>query len=95
MLWKKILLKKIFIFTLEMEYFPFHSEATPLFLAHKNMRKFTHTLRTVPHHPMQKYQVVMWPYFARENHLLSDLIIQFVHPVHYFGAEFSCASTPY
>ena len=71
------------MFTLEMEYFPFHSKATPLFLAHKNLRKFTLTLWTVPHHPMQKYQVVMWPNFARKNHLRPDLKMQFLQQVHY------------
>ena len=66
-----------------MEYFHFPSKATLLFLASKNLKKFPHTPWTFPHHLMQKYHVVMWPNFAREDQFHSVQEMHFVHEVYY------------
>ena len=89
LLWVIFLLRKIFIFTLKMEYFHFTSKATPLFLVSKNLRKFPHILWTVHHHPMQKYHVVMWPNFARENHLHSALKMHYTKEVYFSLMQWS------
>ena len=98
LLWNIFLLRKIFIFTLKMEYFDSHSKASPLFLSHKNLRKITHT-------PFGQCLIILcknikWScgpillgkiicILTRKCSLYSKCIIPWS-----FGAQFSWASLP-
>ena len=75
--------RKIFNFFSEIQFKDVSSTATLLFLASKNLRKFSNIPWTQADLPEQKYCMTFWNIFAIENHFSSGPKFQFVQQVHF------------